>query len=279
MKKIIYLGFIGILLLYSCGKSQKVKNAEQTVSQFFSALKKGDSAQLAKTYPLFHKLPSFFKSDSIEFVDFKTNGDLVDIQVKNRFTNIKKKTFEQNIWLTVNGAEITDSKGMCRFIGQQLYDFGLKTGCVSPDTNRSDQTIVKELGKAEDVMVAEAANFLEEMRKEVPISDVKTKNLFGFVSGEARVTNNSKYPIYYLKYEVAMLDENGKVLSTDWGFASADTLAPGADKQFTFINTPPPDTKSLDVRLIYDKMYLYDILTSKTWTGKECENYLKKKPQ
>lgn len=274
-RKILPL-FLLLALASGCGKSTKVKEAEKVVSAFFTALKNGDSANLVKNYPDFHKLPAFYKSDSIEFTDYKTHGDAVEIQVKNRFTNIDKKTFQQTIWLTVDANKITDSRGMCKFANQQLYKFGRKTGCVSADTTLSDQTIRKQMDRATDVMVAQAGTFLEEMKKAVPISDVTTKNLFGFLSGEARVTNNSKYPVYYLKYEIAMLDASGAVIGSDWGFASADTLAPGADKQFSFINTPPPGTKSIDVRLVYDNMYLTDILSNKDWTGKECDALNKK---
>lgn len=271
----LLLSFALSALLFSCGKPQKVQDAEKIVSVFFKALRNDDSATLKLVYPDFHKLPSWYKSDSFEFLDYDRKKGVVEILVKNRFTNKKNKTFEQRITLMVSEDEsnmhIVDSKGMCDFTEQDIYKFGTGTGCVSRDTTQSDQTTVKQLERAGELLVIEAKDLIQELRDSVPLADVKTSNLFGYISGSARLINNSPYPLYLVRYEVALSDKAGNVLKTEDGFAAVDSVASGQDKPFSFFIEPPEGATNLDVRLKYDNMFLIDCLSSKTWTGKECD--------
>jgi hypothetical protein len=165
---------------------------------------------------------------------------------------------------------IEDSRGLCNFKGQDLYEFGVKTGCVKPDTTQSDQTIVKQTEFAEKLMIIKAKELIKELKDSVPITDLFTKELFGYLSGSARMTNHSPYPLYFVKYEISLTDANGKEVQRDDGYASVDTLMQGQDKQFTFFIQPVEGVKHLDVRLVYDNYFLYECLAAKKWTGKEC---------
>jgi hypothetical protein len=265
------------LLAHSCGKPEKVENAEKVVAAFFKALKNSDSATLKTLYPDFSKLPAFYKSDTIVIKGYDRNKGNIDIEVQNSFTNIKKEKFSQIITMVVSGDEnnmrILDSRGLCNFKGQDLYDFGTKTGCVSKDTTLSDQTIVKQMEKAEKFMLVKAKELIQELKDSVPVTELQTKELFGYVSGTARMTNHSPYPLYFVKYEITLSNSQGNELKREDGYATVDTLAPGQDKQITFFIQPPEGTSHLDLRLVYDNYFLLECLASKKWTGKECEDF------
>lgn len=280
MKTILFPVFFIVLVIISCGKPEKVKNAEAVVAAFFTALKNGDTTKIKTIYPEFSKLPVYFKSDSFTLGKYHRNNNSIEIEVNNQFTNINKKTFSQKIIMIVSdnsdNMQILDSRGMSDFKGNELYEFGRKTGCVSSDTTLSDQTIVKHMERAALLLKEESKNLIEELKVKVPVTDLKTSNLFSYISGSARITNNSPYPLYFVKYVVNLIDENGTILKSDDGYAAVDTLYTGMDKPFSFFLEPPPGTKTLDIRIAYDHSFLLSCLTSKKWTGNECDKIPKK---
>ena len=270
---IVFFSFA--LIAVGCGKSEKVKNAELVVKQFFGALKNSDSASLKALYPGFSKLPAFYKSDTITISDGEVTEEGIVITVENGFTNSEKKTFNQTITLIVKDDEsnmqIIDSRGLCRFQGQDLYNFGQKTGCVSLDTTISDQTKVRQMEVAEKLIKIEAQKLVKELTEQVPLSDLKKSETFGFVNGTVHLENNSPFPLYYLKYKAIITGKDGSVLKEDDGFASIDTVRSGQGKNFTFFMEQPDGAAHLDVHLLFDSYFLSDCLLLKKWTGKECD--------
>jgi len=69
---------------------------------------------------------------------------------------------------------------------------------------------------------------------------------------EGRVRNNGKSTVKFVKVEVEWLDQNEKVLDTDWTYAvSGDGLRPGGAKSFQIMT--PADNRMKKYRYFIKK--------------------------
>ncbi len=71
--------------------------------------------------------------------------------------------------------------------------------------------------------------------------DVRGYQEDNYMHIEGRVRNNGSSPIDYVKIEVEWLDDQGRVLDTDWTFlVASDALRPGAAKAFDVMTPAQP---------------------------------------
>lgn len=259
---------LALLLLclgcFTACKNKSEKAAELLTKEFFKALKQDDTTSLYRLYPSYRNFEIHYKSDTAEITDTKTKNDLIEVTVKNGFTNIKKTYFERNITLIIkneNGKlSIADSRGLSDIKSTEIWPTIVQKKLTDTSIVKTDQEWQKISQKAYELVIEDIKKVMEKLKVEVPVSNVSWDKEYGFVDGKAKVSNNTKFPIYNLKYQVAYMDANHKILELKDGYVSYDTIQPGQIREITFTHPEIKEAKFMDVGVVFDKYFLLNLV-------------------
>lgn len=281
-----YLKSLILFTLLSCS-SKHIEQSENTVIQFFEAVKEADTDIMSKKYKDIIFFDSYYKSDSINIIESKKiNDSIISVKVKNFFTNGFGKKSIKKIFFYVSRdsinvfSKIIDSKGLTNHKENELYDFAKKTGCLT----KTDSTDVQR-----NLKFKVATNILHEVQLETLLdfmTNVKVANWSwrsgygGSASGKGIVKNNTTFSIPKVKYVIKYTNGQGNVLTTDDGYVSYDKINVGESKSFTFYTSYVSNASSAIINLDFDEEMIKEyVLKSKEYDGNEYEQYLIDNPK
>lgn len=281
MKKLLFpLFLVLVLLLGSCNGAAK-KASEQTIKDFYAALRKDDSTAIKKYYENFDKLGGFYKSSSIEFKNFEALGEgKYDMEVLNHFKNIKGAKFSQTIHFLLKEDKaspdkvlIYDSKGLTGFKEERAYQFAVNTGFIDEKKELSDQEIARGIKKSEKLLEIYFKDLNESLRKEVVIENWGWE--YGYVNtyadGHGKIVNRSKHDFSTLKFTLTFVDAAGNVTQTDDGYLVYAELKAGESSDFTTLTSDIGKATKAYIQIQFDTYELLDMIYSRKYKGNEVK--------
>lgn len=278
MKQYLFFPLLSLLLLSACNSAEK-RASEKTVQDFYAALKQEDSTKIKSFYPDFEKLGGHYKSNKIEILSTEeTENDLIEVKIKNSFTNLKGKKFNQEIsfFCKENSKNpgsfiIHDSKGMYGFDETREYQFAVQTGFIKPENELTDQEIAGKILKSQQLLEVLYKEKMEALRKEVVIENWGWE--FGYdnthANGHGTVVNRSNEDFGILKYTLTFVDNQGAVTQTDDGYLCYDTLRKGESKDFTTMTSNIGAATKAYIQIQYDTYELLEKLYEAKYKGNE----------
>lgn len=270
----------------SCTGKKKLENAEIKVSQLFSAIKDDNEVQMKILYPGIAELASYYKSDTVKIKSSQfIENDNITVSVTNKFTNGYGKSFTRDITIflqpdAINPKDynIIDSKGLCGYEDNDTYTFGLKTGCINPKTDLTDQQIALKLKRAKDLLIEKSLEIYLELKRDVRIVNWSWESGYGgSASGKGIVQNNSQFDLPELKYKITYKDSDGNEITTDDGYVTYDKFYAGQSRSFTFYTSYIGHASRASIEMVFNDDQIIKYVAGKEYTGKECEEFQIKK--
>ena len=285
MKKLNYLTIlVTLIILSSCGKSQKLIDSEATVLTFFNSVSESNSDLMKKYYPNISTFDSYYKSDSLSIKQSKIIKDtIVLVTATNYFTNgFGKKTLKEiDLYLLPDSlgvySKIYDSKGMTDHTENKLYSFALKTGCIT-DNDTTDVQKNKKFLSADLLSYNLELEKIIDFMTNVKVVDWSWKSGYGgSASGKGIAKNNTTFNIPKVKYEIKYKDRNGNVITTDDGYVTYDKLRAGESQSFTFYTSYIGKASRASISLNFDDDMIKDYILQADYNGDEYNNYISEK--
>lgn len=283
IKKLTQTVAVVLFLTTIIGCTGKRKElAENTVKEFFGAIKNDNESKLTDLYPDFSKIGTYYKSDEIIIKETKALKDKkVSVIVENSFTNGFGKKFSQTITAylepDVNNKEvykIFDTKGIAGFEEKDEYIFATKTGCIDKNADLTDQEIAKKLEIANKMMIKYAVDMMFELRANIKVTSWSWESGYGgSASGKGIVKNNSDFSLPKLKYKITYFDRSDNQITSDDGYVTYDKLDAGDSKSFTFYTSYVGNASSANISLDFDTELVLSYVAKKDYTGKEFEEF------
>jgi hypothetical protein len=273
--------FILTILITSCGKNQKLIDSEKTTSSFFKSVAESDGESMKKYYPNISTFDSYFKSDSIKIKESKfLNDSLISVSTTNYFTNgFGKNTVKEiEIYLLPDSlntySKIIDSKGMTDHKENELYSFGVKTGCIKK-TDTTDLQINEKYLDAYLLSRTYTIDKLIDFMTDVKVSEWSWISGYGgSASGKGIVRNNTVFDIPNIKYKVSYKDKSGNEITSDDGYVTYDILGAGQSESFTFYTSYVSNrASSASISLDFDEDIIKKYVLEANYTGNEYEMY------
>lgn len=269
-----------MVMMSGCSDSKLRNEATMASTEFFSAIKNGDTERAGNLYAGFGELPSYFKSDSISVREVIVMDTLVVSKVRNFFTNLAGKKSVRDIDLYFarekdNPLVLVDSKGMSDFKENEDHQFAVSTGCIDARSDTLDQRMCERLKLANDLMVAKAVDLWKELRLGCVVENWSWESGYaGSANGKGIVVNNTTYRIPRVKYKITYKDRAGSMITTDDGYVTYDALEPLGSKSFTFYTSYVGNAHTASIELVFDDELLIDYVKMAKWTGSECAEFL-----
>lgn len=272
-----------MVVMTGCSDSKLRNEATTASTEFFAAIKNGDTELAGKLYAGFGELPSYFKSDSITIREVLVMDTLVVSKVRNYFTNLGGKKTERDIDLYFAREKdkplvLVDSKGMSDFKENEDHQFAVSTGCIDTRSDTLDQRICERLKLANDLLVAKTVDLWLELRLGCVVENWSWESGYaGSASGKGIVVNNTTYQIPRVKYKITYKDRAGSLITTDDGYVTIDALEPLGSKSFTFYTSYVGNAQTASIELVFDDELMMDYVKKAKWTGSECAEFLASK--
>ncbi|MGV3631435.1 MAG: hypothetical protein ACO1O6_09515 [Bacteroidota bacterium] len=278
MKQFFFLSLLMLFVLSACNSAEK-KASEQVVTDFYAALKTEDTLKIKQFYPDFEKLGGYNKSSKIEILESKENAaGLMEVKIKNSFTNIKGKKFEQEITFICkedpkNAGKflIADSRGIYDFAETREYEFAAATGFIPRKNELTDQEKAKKILQSQELLEVLFKEKMEALRKEIVIENWGWE--YGYdnthANGHGTVVNRSKEDYGTLNYVLTFVAQDGTVTKTDEGYLGYDTLYSGKSRDFTTMTSEIGNAVKAYIQVEYDTYELLEKIYAHKYKGNE----------
>lgn len=267
------------LVLSSC--SHKNEAIELTRS-FFTSLSDSTYGSPADFYPQYDSLQIEAKSDvvDIEESEITEKNDSIIVRCMNNYTDAKG-TFRQDsvvIFITKDKDSewyIYNSQGLIS-IDKDIEWFGKKTGALGKRT-MYDLQLAEVLSNLYSLMREKYWEQYFELKTQVEILNWSWETSYdGTAHGEARINNKLPYSVSGIKYQITYYDRQNNYMTEDEGRVSK-TLNPNEKYNFTFWSSNAKFPTKANLRLDFSDKTVYELMKEKLYTGKEFEEFTKKK--
>ena len=267
------------LVLSSC--SHKNEAIELTRS-FFTSLSDSTYGSPADFYPQYDSLQIEAKSDvvDIEESEITEKNDSITVRCMNNYTDAKG-TFRQDsvvIFITKDKDSewyIYNSQGLIS-IDKDIEWFGKKTGALGKRT-MYDLQLAEVLSNLYSLMREKYWEQYFELKTQVEILNWSWETSYdGTAHGEARINNKLPYSVSGIKYQITYYDRQNNYMTEDEGRVSK-TLNPNEKYNFTFWSSNAKFPTKANLRLDFSDKTVYELMKEKLYTGKEFEEFTKKK--
>ena len=273
------LFLLNAIVLSSC--SHKNEAIELTRS-FFTSLSDSTYGSPTDFYPQYDSLQIEVKSDvvDIEESDITEKNDSIIVRCMNNYTNAKG-TFKQDsvvIFITKDKDSewyIYNSQGLIS-IDKDIEWFGKKTGALGKRT-MYDLQLAEVLSNLYSLMREKYWEQYFELKTQVEILNWSWETSYdGTAHGEARINNKLPYSVSGIKYQITYYDRQNNYMTEDEGRVSK-TLNPNEKYNFTFWSSNAKFPTKANLRLDFSDKTVYELMKEKLYTGKEFEEFTKKK--
>ena len=267
------------LVLSSC--SHKNEAIELTRS-FFTSLSDSTYGSPADFYPQYDSLQIEAKSDvvDIEESEITEKNDSIIVRCMNNYTDARG-TFKQDsvvIFITKDKDSewyIYNSQGLIS-IDKDIEWFGKKTGALGKRT-MYDLQLAEVLSNLYSLMREKYWEQYFELKTQVEILNWSWETSYdGTAHGEARINNKLPYSVSGIKYQITYYDRQNNYMAEDEGRVSK-TLNPNEKYNFTFWSSNAKYPTKANLRLDFSDKTVYELMKEKLYTGKEFEEFTKKK--
>ncbi len=267
------------LVLSSC--SHKNEAIELTRS-FFTSLSDSTYGSPADFYPQYDSLQIEAKSDvvDIEESEITEKNDSIIVRCMNNYTDARG-TFKQDsvvIFITKDKDSewyIYNSQGLIS-IDKDIEWFGKKTGALGKRT-MYDLQLAEVLSNLYSLMREKYWEQYFELKTQVEILNWSWETSYdGTAHGEARINNKLPYSVSGIKYQITYYDRQNNYMTEDEGRVSK-TLNPNEKYNFTFWSSNAKFPTKANLRLDFSDKTVYELMKEKLYTGKEFEEFTKKK--
>lgn len=267
------------LVLSSC--SHKNEAIELTRS-FFTSLSDSTYGSPADFYPQYDSLQIEAKSDvvDIEESEITEKNDSIIVRCMNNYTDARG-TFKQDsvvIYITKDKDSewyIYNSQGLIS-IDKDIEWFGKKTGALGKRT-MYDLQLAEVLSNLYSLMREKYWEQYFELKTQVEILNWSWETSYdGTAHGEARINNKLPYSVSGIKYQITYYDRQNNYMTEDEGRVSK-TLNPNEKYNFTFWSSNAKFPTKANLRLDFSDKTVYELMKEKLYTGKEFEEFTKKK--
>ena len=267
------------LVLSSC--SHKNEAIELTRS-FFTSLSDSTYGSPADFYPQYDSLQIEAKSDvvDIEESEITEKNDSIIVRCMNNYTDARG-TFRQDsvvIFITKDKDSewyIYNSQGLIS-IDKDIEWFGKKTGALGKRT-MYDLQLAEVLSNLYSLMREKYWEQYFELKTQVEILNWSWETSYdGTAHGEARINNKLPYSVSGIKYQITYYDRQNNYMTEDEGRVSK-TLNPNEKYNFTFWSSNAKYPTKANLRLDFSDKTVYELMKEKPYTGKEFEEFTKKK--
>ena len=267
------------LVLSSC--SHKNEAIELTRS-FFTSLSDSTYGSPADFYPQYDSLQIEAKSDvvDIEESEITEKNDSIIVRCMNNYTDARG-TFKQDsvvIFITKDKDSewyIYNSQGLIS-IDKDIEWFGKKTGALGKRT-MYDLQLAEVLSNLYSLMREKYWEQYFELKTQVEILNWTWETSYdGTAHGEARINNKLPYSVSGIKYQITYYDRQNNYMTEDEGRVSK-TLNPNEKYNFTFWSSNAKFPTKANLRLDFSDKTVYELMKEKLYTGKEFEEFTKKK--
>ena len=267
------------LVLSSC--SHKNEAIELTRS-FFTSLSDSTYGSPADFYPQYDSLQIEAKSDvvDIEESEITEKNDSIIVRCMNNYTDARG-TFRQDsvvIFITKDKDSewyIYNSQGLIS-IDKDIEWFGKKTGALGKRT-MYDLQLAEVLSNLYSLMREKYWEQYFELKTQVEILNWTWETSYdGTAHGEARINNKLPYSVSGIKYQITYYDRQNNYMTEDEGRVSK-TLNPNEKYNFTFWSSNAKFPTKANLRLDFSDKTVYELMKEKLYTGKEFEEFTKKK--
>ena len=267
------------LVLSSCSHKNE---AIEFSRAFFTSLSDTTYGKPSNFYPLYDSLHVQAKSDAVEIdeSEIATMGDTMIVRCFNNYTDAKGTFKQDNITLFITKDKesswyIYDSKGLISMDEEQLW-FGRAIGALG-EKPLNDVALANRLNILGDYIREEYMNQWIKLKTNVKIANWSWETSYdGKAHGEARIVNTLPYSISGIKYIVIYYDRSGNFMAEDDGRVNK-TLNPNEIYNFTFWSSNAKYPTTANLKLDFSDKTVYDLMKEKTYTGKEFEEFTKKK--
>lgn len=267
------------LVLSSCSHKNE---AIELSRAFFTSLSDTTYGKPSNFYPLYDSLHVQAKSDAVEIdeSEIATMGDTMIVRCFNNYTDAKGTFKQDNITLFITKDKesswyIYDSKGLISMDEEQLW-FGRAIGALG-EKPLNDVALANRLNILGDYIREEYMNQWIKLKTNVKIANRSWETSYdGTAHGEARIVNTLPYSISGIKYIVIYYDRSGNFMAEDDGRVNK-TLNPNEKYNFTFWSSNAKYPTTANLKLDFSDKTVYDLMKEKTYTGKEFEEFTKKK--
>ena len=267
------------LVLSSC--SHKNEAIELTRS-FFTSLSDSTYGSPADFYPQYDSLQIEAKSDvvDIEESEITEKNDSIIVRCMNNYTDARG-TFKQDsvvIFITKDKDSewyIYNSQGLIS-IDKDIEWFGKKTGALGKRT-MYDLQLAEVLSNLYSLMREKYWEQYFELKTQVEILNWSWETSYdGTAHGEARINNKLPYSVSGIKYQITYYDRQNNYMTEDEGRVSKP-LNPNEKYNFTFWSSNAKFPTKANLRLDFSDKTVYELMKEKLYTGKEFEEFTKKK--
>ena len=267
------------LVLSSC--SHKNEAIELTRS-FFTSLSDSTYGSPADFYPQYDSLQIEAKSDvvDIEESEITEKNDSIIVRCMNNYTDARG-TFKQDsvvIFITKDKDSewyIYNSQGLIS-IDKDIEWFGKKTRALGKRT-MYDLQLAEVLSNLYSLMREKYWEQYFELKTQVEILNWSWETSYdGTAHGEARINNKLPYSVSGIKYQITYYDRQNNYMTEDEGRVSK-TLNPNEKYNFTFWSSNAKFPTKANLRLDFSDKTVYELMKEKLYTGKEFEEFTKKK--
>ena len=275
----VVLTLLITLVLSSC--SHKHEAIELTRS-FFTSLSDSTYGSPADFYPQYDSLQIEAKSDvvDIEESEITEKNDSIIVRCMNNYTDARG-TFRQDsvvIFITKDKDSewyIYNSQGLIS-IDKDIEWFGKKTGALGKRT-MYDLQLAEVLSNLYSLMREKYWEQYFELKTQVEILNWSWETSYdGTAHGEARINNKLPYSVSGIKYQITYYDRQNNYMTEDEGRVSK-TLNPNEKYNFTFWSSNAKFPTKANLRLDFSDKTVYELMKEKLYTGKEFEEFTKKK--
>lgn len=281
MKKILLTFCIICSLLSSCTTRKKM--AIECINQLSERLV-NDKSSIVDIYPLSSNFSSTYKSDNFTIKKItKLKDKKFSILVNSSYTNAFNRSFHRDIVFYLAPVEnsskyyIYDSEGFCANynLDDADYLFAIKTGCIDPKSDKTDQEIAKKCEIATYIYIQECFIAYCKIQSKLQIKDWYWEYSYGSAHGKGICVNDSDFAISKPKYIITYKDNKGNPITKDEGYITYGVLAPGASKAFSFYTGYIGHATKASIETSYDTSYISEyILNDKEYTGNEYNEVL-----
>lgn len=275
----VFFTLLITLVLSSC--SHKNEAIELTRS-FFTSLSDSTYGSPADFYPQYDSLQIEAKSDvvDIEESEITEKNDSIIVRCMNNYTDARG-TFRQDsvvIFITKDKDSewyIYNSQGLIS-IDKDIEWFGKKTGALGKRT-MYDLQLAEVLSNLYSLMREKYWEQYFELKTQVEILNWTWETSYdGTAHGEARINNKLPYSVSGIKYQITYYDRQNNYMTEDEGRVSK-TLNPNEKYNFTFWSSNAKYPTKANLRLDFSDKTVYELMKEKLYTGKEFEEFTKKK--
>ena len=276
-----YVAFTLLIILVLSSCSHKNEAIELTRS-FFTSLSDSTYGSPADFYPQYDSLQIEAKSDvvDIEESEITEKNDSIIVRCMNNYTDARG-TFRQDsvvIFITKDKDSewyIYNSQGLIS-IDKDIEWFGKKTGALGKRT-MYDLQLAEVLSNLYSLMREKYWEQYFELKTQVEILNWSWETSYdGTAHGEARINNKLPYSVSGIKYQITYYDRQNNYMTEDEGRVSK-TLNPNEKYNFTFWSSNAKFPTKANLRLDFSDKTVYELMKEKLYTGKEFEEFTKKK--